>query len=75
MLGVLTRVGINLLFGPDFADISHKQEEIFYDLPANMLGCFILGTYTSCKAAIRLPNILSLAVATGYAGSVTSMSH
>lgn len=72
ILGVLTRTSINLLFGPTRAGILSVDDVLFVDLAANVLGCFVLGCYTILKEQVDIPGALSLAVATGYAGSVTS---
>lgn len=75
ILGVLTRAYINSLFGPDLAEISSSEDVVFYDLAANVLGCFIMGCHLSVKEQFDLPGPLALAVSTGYAGSVTSKFH
>lgn len=71
-LGVLTRVFVNPLFGPDGLSITGSNVAMFYDLPANMLGAFILGLLNGIKLRCAVPPLLALAVSTGYAGSVTS---
>lgn len=72
ILGVLTRVSVNSLFGPVGAEISSSEDIVFYDLAANVLGCFVMGCHTSVKEHFNFPGPLSLAISTGYAGSVTS---
>lgn len=72
ILGVLTRVGVNSLFGPDKAAITSPDGVLFNDLPANVLGCFAMGVHNSLQSAWRIPKMLSLSLSTGYAGSLTS---
>lgn len=72
ILGVLTRVYVNSLFGPERLEITSPEDTLFYDLPSNILGCFFLGAFNSLKSHISIPSLLGLALSTGYAGSVTS---
>lgn len=72
MLGVLTRMWINSLFGPEGVNISASDSIVFYDLAANVLGCFVMGFHGSWKMAVKWSPATNLAISTGYAGSVTS---
>lgn len=72
--GALTRVSLNSVFGPDGAEISSGDKIVFYDLAANVFGCFVLGCHVSLKQHLRMPGPLSLAISTGYAGSVTTFA-
>lgn len=73
IFGVLTRVFLNHVFGPRGASLSSRDVSIlFFDLPANLLGCFILGAFSKLKTTVTVPALLVLAISTGYAGSVTS---
>lgn len=74
ILGVLTRVFLNSLFGPSGGGVTSSQTALFYDIPANVLGCFILGAFTKIKENFQIAPIISVAISTGYTGSVTSMS-
>lgn len=73
VLGVLTRVNVDSLFGPSGASITSRDTLLFYDLPANVLGCFVLGAFNVLKSRVAIHPLINLAVSTGYAGSVTSM--
>lgn len=72
ILGVLTRIGVNDLFGPGVLGVSSSTSALFSDMPANVFGCFVLGLTNSLKSEGRLPVLLGIAISTGYAGSVTS---
>lgn len=73
VLGVLTRTNVDSLFGPSGAAITSRDMLLFYDLPANMLGCFVLGAFNALRSRVAVHPLIVLAVSTGYAGSVTSM--
>lgn len=74
ILGVLLRVNVNRLFGPTAASVTSPKSHLFYDLPANVLGCLIMGLLNGFKSKRKVNALLSLAVSTGFAGSVTSTS-
>lgn len=74
ILGVLTRVFLNSLFGPTGADVTSMDRALFYDIPANVLGCFLLGAFMKVKEKYQIAPMVSVAISTGYTGSVTSMS-
>ncbi|CAN8065994.1 unnamed protein product [Agarophyton chilense] len=73
-LGVLFRVVLNNLFNEYNANITSKSGVLFTDLPANFCGCFILGVHESMKRRFAYPDWLNLAIATGFAGSVTTFA-
>lgn len=73
VLGVLTRAFVSSLFDQDGARVTSTTSSVFVDLPANVLGCFVLGSFTTLKARFFIPSSLSIAISTGYAGSLTSM--
>lgn len=73
ILGVLTRVNVDALFGPTGLSITSRDTLLFYDLPANALGCFLLGAFNALNTRVAIHPLIKLAVSTGYAGSVTSM--
>lgn len=73
MLGVLTRVAINELFGNNGLQITAIETVLLPDLLSNMFGCFLIGIINSLRKASTLPLLLGLTLSTGYAGSVTSM--
>jgi len=75
VLGVLTRLSIGHLFGPRGASITASDTALFIDLPANFVGCFVIGTFNAWKSKAIFSATLSLAVTTGYAGSVTCTSN
>lgn len=73
VLGVLTRINVDALFGPSGESITSPDTLLFFDLPANMVGCFVLGAFNAFKARVATHPLIVLAISTGYAGSLTSM--
>lgn len=72
MLGVATRVFLNPVFNSQRVNVTSSFSATFYDLPANLLGCFLLGLFTSLKKRLSVHPIVALSFSTGYCGSVTS---
>ncbi|EME30147.1 hypothetical protein Gasu2_57370 [Galdieria sulphuraria] len=76
VFGVLTRIGLSLLFGPEHADVTSKTGALFYDLPPNAVGSFFMGIFVAGKSYIpsqSAPTIY-LSFTTGYMGSVTTFA-
>ncbi|KAI0564677.1 putative fluoride ion transporter CrcB [Gracilaria domingensis] len=71
-LGVVLRLAVNRLFGESVGGITSARSALFTDLPANFLGCFILGFHDSLKRRFMYPEWFNVAISTGLAGSVTS---
>lgn len=73
ILGVLTRIGVSRLFGPEHASVTSNSSALFLDLPSNAVGCFFIGFYDEFKHDVHgfSPSI-ALGLTTGYFGSVTS---
>ncbi|GJQ10077.1 hypothetical protein GpartN1_g1868.t1 [Galdieria partita] len=76
VFGVLTRIGLSLLFGPEHANVTSKTRALFYDLPPNAVGSFFMGIFVAGKSYI--PNqsapTIYLSLTTGYMGSVTTFA-
>lgn len=72
MLGVATRVFLNPVFSSQRVNVTSSFSATFYDLPANLLGCFLLGLFTSLKQRLSVHPLVALSFSTGYCGSVTS---
>jgi fluoride ion exporter CrcB/FEX len=76
IFGVLTRIGLSLLFGPQHANVTSKTGALFYDLPPNAVGSFFMGIFVGGKSYI--PNqsapTIYLSFTTGYMGSVTTFA-
>lgn len=75
--GVFTRYLLQKLFGPDLLSLIDDDTPLYLDLPANMLGSFLMGWFgVVFKSDIR--NILSdqivVGLTTGYLGSLTTFS-
>ena len=74
ILGVLTRIGVNRLFGPLQAGVTSDSSALFPDLPANAVGSFLIGFHNELKQDIeKVHPSIALGLSTGYFGSVTSM--
>uniref|UniRef100_A0A7C9D132 Fluoride ion transporter CrcB n=1 Tax=Opuntia streptacantha TaxID=393608 RepID=A0A7C9D132_OPUST len=76
VLGVLTRHVLQKLFGPGMANVTSDHSILYFDLPSNMVGSFLMGWFGIVfKADIsRASDQLSLGLSTGYLGSLTTFS-
>lgn len=70
--GVILRLLVNRLFDEDFAEVTSSRDALFIDMPANVVGCMLLGVHESWKQRFAYPDWLSISISTGLAGSVTS---
>eukprot|EP00871_Galdieria_phlegrea_P003537 jgi/Galph1/4184/GphlegSOOS_G2810.1 len=76
VFGVLTRIGLSLLFGPLHANVTSKTGALFYDLPPNAVGSFFMGLLVGGKTYIpkqSAPTVY-LSLTTGYMGSITTFA-
>ncbi|XP_057728466.1 uncharacterized protein LOC130944253 [Arachis stenosperma] len=76
ILGVLTRYLLQKLFGPGEANLTSNKTVLYLDLPANMIGSFLMGWFgVVFKADIsQVSEHLAIAITTGYLGSLTTFS-
>ncbi|CAF2093747.1 hypothetical protein BRARA_E00233 [Brassica rapa] len=76
ILGAVTRYMLQKLFGPTVAQVTSDGSILYLDLPANMVGSFLMGWFgVVFKADIaRVSEFLAIGLATGYLGSLTTFS-
>ncbi|XP_013631223.1 PREDICTED: uncharacterized protein LOC106336828 isoform X2 [Brassica oleracea var. oleracea] len=76
ILGAVTRYMLQKLFGPNVAQVTSDGSILFLDLPANMVGSFLMGWFgVVFKADItRVSEFLAIGLSTGYLGSLTTFS-
>lgn len=72
----VTRYMLQKLFGPTVAQVTSDGSILYLDLPANMVGSFLMGWFgVVFKADIaRVSEFLAIGLATGYLGSLTTFS-
>ncbi|XP_022964422.1 fluoride export protein 2 [Cucurbita moschata] len=76
ILGVLTRYGLQKLFGPENANVTNNETILYPDLPSNMVGSFLMGWWgVVFKGDISgISDYLAIGLTTGYLGSLTTFS-
>ncbi|CAH8358616.1 unnamed protein product [Eruca vesicaria subsp. sativa] len=76
ILGAVTRYLLQKLFGPSVAQVTSDGSILYLDLPANMVGSFLMGWFgVVFKADItRVSEFLAIGLSTGYLGSLTTFS-
>lgn len=76
IFGVLTRYGLQKLFGPEGVGATRDKDYMYLDLPSNMVGSFLMGWFgVVFKANIsRVSDQLAVGLSTGYLGSLTTFS-
>ncbi|XP_022141383.1 fluoride export protein 2 [Momordica charantia] len=76
ILGVLTRYGLQKLFGPENANVTSDKTILYPDLPSNMVGSFLMGWWgVVFKGDIsKISDYLAIGLTTGYLGSLTTFS-
>ncbi|KAG2399881.1 uncharacterized protein HKW66_Vig0102650 [Vigna angularis] len=76
ILGVLTRYLLQKLFGPGVAHVTSDQTILYVDLPSNMIGSFLMGWFGVVfkRDISQVSEHLSIAITTGYLGSLTTFS-
>ncbi|GJP57011.1 hypothetical protein CLOM_g16052 [Closterium sp. NIES-68] len=76
IIGIAIQYGMDLLFGPEVAHVTSDEQAVFIDLPANMLGCFLLGM---C-GVVFLPSLLAhsrhlaIGLMVGLCGSISTFA-
>nr|CAD1818528.1 unnamed protein product [Ananas comosus var. bracteatus] len=73
---VLTRYSLGKLFGPSDLALTSDDSLLYLDLPANILGCFLIGWFGIVfKTDIcQISDHLVVGLTTGYLGSLTTFS-
>ncbi|XP_058184830.1 uncharacterized protein LOC131302293 [Rhododendron vialii] len=76
ILGVLTRYGLENLFGPGVIGLTSDQSVLYLELAPNMVGSFLMGWLgVVFKGDIsRVSDHLAVGLTTGYLGSLTTFS-
>ncbi|KAL1834696.1 hypothetical protein DCAR_0104907 [Daucus carota subsp. sativus] len=76
IFGVLTRYGLQKLFGPEGVGATKDKYYMYLDLPSNMVGSFLMGWFgVVFKANIScVSDQLAVGLTTGYLGSLTTFS-
>ncbi|KAA8538516.1 hypothetical protein F0562_028113 [Nyssa sinensis] len=76
ILGVLTRYLLRNLFGPGVVGATSDESYMYFDLPSNMVGSFLMGWFGIVfKADIsKVSDLLAIGLTTGYLGSLTTFS-
>ncbi|CAN6485338.1 unnamed protein product [Victoria cruziana] len=76
ILGVLLRYRLQELFGPEIVKLTDVKSVLYTDLPANILGSFLMGWFGYVfKAKIaELSEPLAVGLSTGLLGSLTTFS-
>mmetsp|Transcript_22436 Transcript_22436/g.55581 ORF Transcript_22436/g.55581 Transcript_22436/m.55581 type:complete len:203 (-) Transcript_22436:718-1326(-) len=76
VFGVLGRIGLKLLFGPDILGVTGPDSALATDLPANALASFAAGILTHAHVRARMTERthehLILGLGTGLLGSLSS---
>ncbi|CAA3012956.1 fluoride export 2 [Olea europaea subsp. europaea] len=76
ILGVLTRYGLQKLFGPHVVGATSDQSYMYPDVPSNMVGSFLMGWFgVVFKDDIaKVSDELAIGLSTGFLGSLTTFS-
>lgn len=76
ILGVLTRFGLQKLFGPEVIGATSDQSYMYLDLPSNMVGSYLMGWFGVVfkKDIADFSNHLAIGITTGFLGSLTTFS-
>ncbi|KAL2520045.1 camphor resistance CrcB family protein [Forsythia ovata] len=76
ILGVLTRYGLEKLFGQEVVGATSDQNYMYPDLPSNMVGSFLMGWFgVVFKDDItKVSDALAIGLTTGFLGSLTTFS-
>lgn len=74
--GVAIRYGLEKLFGPEVANVTSDSSVAFIDLPANMLGSFVMGWVGMVfkKDLLMYSEPLAIGLSTGLCGSITTFA-
>eukprot|EP00270_Netrium_digitus_P005393 TRINITY_DN1708_c0_g1_i1.p1 TRINITY_DN1708_c0_g1~~TRINITY_DN1708_c0_g1_i1.p1 ORF type:complete len:364 (+),score=45.97 TRINITY_DN1708_c0_g1_i1:291-1382(+) len=75
-LGVLIRFGLEIFFGPEHLHVTDNQSSLFIDMPANMVGSFIMGwvgvVFKPLLSSVSTD--LAVGLSTGLCGSITTFA-
>uniref|UniRef100_A0A7S2ZPV8 Fluoride ion transporter CrcB n=2 Tax=Rhodosorus marinus TaxID=101924 RepID=A0A7S2ZPV8_9RHOD len=73
MLGVLVRLWLGKLF--ELMQVTSESTALFHDLPANAMGCFLMGFLTSRDSLLKqLHPTVHIGTSTGFLGSFTTFA-
>jgi len=76
IIGVLMRYGLQVLFGPDGANVTNIHSPLYIDLPSNMVGCFFMGWVGVVfkRDIAHFSEFLAIGLSTGLMGSITTFT-
>ncbi|XP_059072504.1 uncharacterized protein LOC131044345 [Cryptomeria japonica] len=76
IIGVLIRYGLQILFGPNVANVTNKNTALYIDLPSNMVGSFFMGWVgVAFKRNISIfSEALAIGLSSGLMGSITTFT-
>lgn len=76
IIGVLIRYGLQVLFGPDVANVTNVRSPLYIDLPSNMVGSFFMGWVGVVfkRDIANFSEFLSIGLTTGLMGSITTFT-
>ncbi|XP_057833646.2 uncharacterized protein LOC131044348 isoform X2 [Cryptomeria japonica] len=73
---VFIRYGLQILFGPNVANVTNENSALYIDLPSNMLGSFFMGWVgVAFKRNISIfSEALAIGLSSGLMGSITTFT-
>ncbi|XP_057821503.1 uncharacterized protein LOC131034124 isoform X2 [Cryptomeria japonica] len=76
IVGIFVRYSLQILFGPNVADVTNYHSALYVDLPSNMVGSFFMGWVgVAFKRDISLfSEALAIGLSTGLMGSITTFT-
>ncbi|KAH9305831.1 hypothetical protein KI387_010235, partial [Taxus chinensis] len=76
ILGIFIRYALQIIFGPDVANVTNDHSALYIDLPSNMVGSFFMGWVgVVFKRKISLfSEALAIGLSTGLMGSITTFT-
>ncbi|GLJ10496.1 hypothetical protein SUGI_0129390 [Cryptomeria japonica] len=76
IIGIFIRFALQILFGPDVANVTNKYSALYLDLPSNMVGSFFMGWVgVVFKKKISIfSEALAIGLSTGLMGSITTFT-
>ncbi|GLJ10492.1 hypothetical protein SUGI_0129350 [Cryptomeria japonica] len=76
IVGVFIRYGLQILFGPNVANVTNENSALYIDLPSNMLGSFFMGWVgVAFKRNISIfSEALAIGLSSGLMGSITTFT-
>ncbi|XP_059069826.1 uncharacterized protein LOC131046319 [Cryptomeria japonica] len=76
IVGIFIRYALQILFGPDIANVTNHHSALYINLPSNMVGSFFMGWVgVVFKTKIYfLSEALAIGLSTGLMGSITTFT-